>query len=118
MIWLRVTEQFQGFYLVCIHFLGADFCLEYGRLVEQDVDIIYSFVHLFIQHSFSSDRVDTRNTEVNRHTLPPLMELRQMGETNVKQTYTNIYIQIAINAVKEIDYKKEKQEEPSLYGEV
>ena len=40
-----------------------------------------------------------------------------MGETNVKQTYTNIYIQIVINAVKETDYEKEKQEVPSLYGE-
>lgn len=40
--------------------------------------------------------------------LPPFMELRQMGETNGKQTYTNIYIQIVINAVKKIDYEKEK----------
>ena len=39
---------------------------------------------------------------------PPFMELRQMGETNVKQTYTNIYIQIVINAVKKIDCEKEK----------
>lgn len=104
-----MIEQFPGFYWVHIHFLGGDFCLEYGRLVgEQDVDIIYLFVHLFIQHSFSSDRVDIRNTEVNRHMLPPFMELRQMGETNDKQTYTNIYIQIVINAVKKIDYEKEK----------
>ena len=104
-----MIEQFQGFYLVHIHFLGGHFCLEYGRLVgEQDVDIIYSFVHVFIQHSFSSDRVDIRNTEVNRYMPPPFMELRQMGETNVKQTYTNIYIQIVINAVKKIDCEKEK----------
>ena len=104
-----MIEQFPGFYWVHSHFLGGDFCLEYGSLVgEQNVDIIYSFVHLFIPHSFSSDRVDIRNTEVNRHMFPPFMELRQMGETNVKQTYTNIYIQIVINAVKKIDYEKEK----------
>lgn len=79
-------------------------------------DIIYSFVHLFIQHSFSSDRVDIKHRGEQTHAPSLHLELRQMGETNGKQTYTNIYIQIVINAVKKIDYEKENRKNPVYMG--
>lgn len=39
---------------------------------------------------------------MNRHMVPPLMELRQMGETNIKHTYINIYTQFVVNAMNEM----------------
>lgn len=48
--------------------------------------------------------------------FPPLMEVRQRGENNIKQTYTNIYTQIVINAIKETNYGKKNRKNPVYTG--
>lgn len=45
------SGNFQGLHLVHIIYLVQIFVTKYGGLVEKgEADIIYSFVHLFIQH--------------------------------------------------------------------
>lgn len=77
------------------------------------------YIHLFI-YSFnthlSTNRLDIRDTKVKRHMFPPLMEVRQRGENNIKQSCTNIYTQIVINAIKETNYGKKNRKNPVYTG--